>query len=281
MTEGTRTGESGSEELSRREVELAAALGQAFTQDELSVVFQPLVESGGGEVVGVESLLRWDRPSHQDVPPALFIPIAERAGLMEGIGRWALRTACAQLATWKDEGIGRDLILHVNLSASELNDPKLLDTVLRALTETGINPVQLCLEVTESMLTEGGAQIDAVLHGLEDLGVQLCLDDFGVDSSIHLLSRFQFDFAKISRGLIGGLDSPLQRARLVRGLLGMAKALGTTLIAEGIERDDELDRIAALGILKVQGYATGHPATGEELSKVLAGDSSWDHASVG
>jgi EAL domain-containing protein (putative c-di-GMP-specific phosphodiesterase class I) len=96
-----------------------------------------------------------------------------------------------------------------------------------------------------------------------------------------MLTRYRFDYAKIGRGLVGGLDSPQHRARLVRGLLGMAKALGTTLIAEQIERGDELDRVAALGILKVQGYATGRPATGEELERLLADERSWDFASVG
>ena len=269
------------EGLSRRELELGTALGHAFSRDELSVVYQPLVGSGGGAAVGVEALLRWQRPGHEDVPPSLFIPIAERVGLMEGIGRWALRTACAQLATLKARGHGRDLTLHVNLSATELGDPKLLDTVSRTLADTRLNPSQLCLEITEGTFREGGDRADAVMHGLEEIGVQLCLSDFGTAPSIDMLTRYRFDYAKIGRGLIGGLDSPQHRARLVRGLLGMAKALGTTLIAEQIERGDELDRVAALGILKVQGYATGRPATGEELERLLADERSWDFASVG
>jgi EAL domain-containing protein (putative c-di-GMP-specific phosphodiesterase class I) len=200
---------------------------------------------------------------------------------MEGIGRWALRTACTQLAAWSARGNGRDLTLHVNLSASELNDPKLLDTVSRTLAETRLNPVRLCLEITERMVRDGGARADAVLRGLEEVGVQLCLANFGSPASIDLLTRYQFDFAKVGRDLVGGLDSPLHRARLVRGLLGMAKALGTTLIAERIERGDELDRIAALGILKVQGYATGRPVTGPQLDRLLASQRSWDFATAG
>ena len=271
----------GPEALTRRELELGTALGHAFSRDELSVVYQPLVGSGGGAAVGVEALLRWQRPGHEDVPPSLFIPIAERAGLMEGIGRWALRTACARLATLNGRGNGSDLILHVNLSATELRDPRLLDTVRRTLADTRLNPVQLCLEITEATFRECGESADAVLHGLEEIGVQLCLSDFGTAPSIDMLTRYRFDYAKIGRGLVGGLDSPQHRARLVRGLLGMAKALGTTLIAEHIERGDELDRVAALGILKVQGYATGRPATGEELERLLADERSWDFATVG
>jgi EAL domain-containing protein (putative c-di-GMP-specific phosphodiesterase class I) len=272
--------------LSRRELELGTALGHAFSRDELNVVYQPLVGSagggsGGGQAVGVEALLRWDRTGHESVPPSLFIPIAERAGLMEGIGRWAVHTACAQLAAWNARGLGRDLILHVNLSAAELHDPKLIDAISRALADTGINPAQLCLEIPSAMLAEGGGRAAAVLHVLAGLGVQLCLSDFGKGASIDLLTRYEFDYAKMSRGLIGGLDSPLHRARLVRGLLGMTRALGTTLIAEYIERGDELDRVAALGILEVQGYATGRPVTGDELERQLADERSWNFATVG
>ncbi len=264
-----------------READLAAALGNAFSRNELAVVYQPLVQSGGGDIVGVEALLRWERPSHVTVRPADFIPVAESSGLMIGIGRWALRTACEQLAAWSDDGIGRDLILHVNLSATELRDPGLLDAVSSTLAETGVSPIQLCLEIRESLIEPGDVGAETVLHGLEQLGVRLCLQDFGSDFSVDAITRYRFDYAKVTRDLTGGLDSPLHRARLVRGLLGMARALGTTLIAEGIERGDELDRIAALGIVKVQGYATGRPATGADLGRALTSERSWDFASVG
>ena len=267
-------------DFTSNEVDLAAALGRAFNDEELSVVYQPLVASEEGGTVGVEALLRWDRPGHGPVNPSDFIPVAERAGLMVGIGRWALRTACERLASWSDDGIGRDLILHVNLSAAELHDPGLLDTVSTTLDETGVSPIQLCLEIKESMLQPGDDRVEAVMHGLEQLGVRLCLHDFGTNSSVDAITRYQFDYAKVTRDLTGGLDSPMHRARLVRGLLGMARALGTTLIAEGIERGDELDRIAALGVVKVQGYATGRPITGDDLGRALAAERSWDFASV-
>jgi EAL domain-containing protein (putative c-di-GMP-specific phosphodiesterase class I) len=263
------------------EVELAAALRQALDDGALTVVYQPLVRSGDGTVLGVEALLRWEMPGRGAIPPSVFIPIAERFGLMVQIGRWVLRTACTQLASWNEAGLGRDLLVHVNLSGPELLDPDLLDTVWRTLSETRVNPSQLCLEVTEPMLRAGGPPAETALHTLEDIGVQLALDDFGTGSSIQALTRFQFDYAKVGRALIGGLDSPMHRGRLIRGLLGMSKALGTTLIAEGIEQGDEIDRIAALGIVKIQGYATGRPATGEEMERLLSGEAAWYHASVG
>ena len=273
--------EAGVPPPTQEEVELAAALRAALDEGGLAVVYQPLVRSGDGTVLGVEALLRWDMPGRGPVAPSVFIPVAERFGLMVHIGRWVMRTACAQLAAWHEKGLGRDLLVHVNLSGPELLDPDLLDTVWRTLSDTGVNPSQLCLEVTEPMLRAGGSSAETALHTLEDIGVQLALDDFGTGSSIQALTRFQFDYAKVGRALIGGVDSPMHRGRLIRGLLGMSKALGTTLIAEGIEQGDEIDRIAALGIVKIQGYATGRPATGEEMEQLLAGDSAWHRASVG
>jgi diguanylate cyclase len=271
----------GAERPAQEEVELATALRTALDEGGLAVVYQPLVRSGDGTVLGVEALLRWDMPGRGPVSPGEFIPVAERAGLMVHIGRWVMRTACAQLAEWHDKGLGKDLLLHVNLSRAELLDPDLLDTVWKTLSDTGVNPSQLCLEVTEPMLRAGGASAEQALHTLEDIGVQLALDDFGTGSSIQALTRFQFDYAKVGRALIGGVDSPTHRGRLIRGLLGMAKALGTTLIAEGIEQGDEIDRIAALGIVKIQGYATGRPATGFEMERLLSGGEAWQRASVG
>lgn len=264
----------------QEETELAAALRRALEEDRLTVVYQPLVRSGDGKMLGVETLLRWEEPGRGAIPPSMFIPVAERFGLMREIGRWVLRTACRQLATWHEAGLGRELLVHVNLSGPELLDPDLLGTVWRTLSETGVNPEHLCLEVTESILRAGGPAAESALHVLEDIGVRLVLDDFGTGSSIEALTRYQFDFAKVGRALIGGLDSPMHRARLIRGLLGMAKALGTTLIAEGIERGDEIDRIAALGIVKVQGYATGRPVTAEELTRAFSGERAWGPVAV-
>lgn len=263
------------------EVELAADLRRALDEGGLTVVYQPLVRSGDGKTLGVEALLRWDSPERGAISPSVFIPVAERFGLMVRIGRWVLRTACHQLATWHNAGLGSELLIHVNLSGPELLDPDLVETVWRALSDTEISPGQLCLEVTEPILRAGGPAAETALHTLEDIGVQLCLDDFGTGSSIQALTRFQFDYAKVGRALIGGLDSPMHRGRLIRGLLGMSKALGTTLIAEGIEQGEEIDRIAALGIVKIQGYATGRPATGDELGRIFAGEQAWGRAAVG
>jgi len=247
------------------EIELERALFRAVAEESLSVVYQPLVRSGDGTLLGLEVLLRWVRPGVGTVSPAEFIPVAERCGLMPSIGAWVLREGCAELALWSREGLSRDLVLHVNLSRAEIVDGRLDESIKRALVESGLTPERICVEVTEPVLLSGGEPAEAAVHRLTDMGVRLCLDDFGTNSSIAALTRYQFDHAKVGRQLIGGLDSPAHRARLIRGLLGMAKALGTTLIAEGIEHGEELDRVAALGISEIQGYATGRPASGEAL----------------
>jgi EAL domain-containing protein (putative c-di-GMP-specific phosphodiesterase class I) len=254
------------------DTELLGALHDGIGAGELSLVYQPLVRSGDGRTLGAEALLRWDRGGLGPVSPATFIPVAEGGGLMPQIGEWVLVSALQQLAKWREGGLPKDFVIHVNLSLPELLSAELAGTVGRTLRELDLNPRQLCFELTEPVLRAGGAPAETALYRLVDLGVLICLDDFGTSSSIAALTRYEFDYAKVGRGLIGGLDSPAHRARLVRGLLGMARALGTTLIAEGIEEGDEIDRIAALGIVKVQGFATGRPATAEELSRVLAGE---------
>lgn len=274
MTTENRVAEEGAE-APTVDAGLSAALEVALAASEFSLVYQPLVRSGDGRTLGVEALLRWDRTGHGPVSPGTFIPVAEAAGLMPQIGTWVVRTACRQLVEWRKLSLARDFVVHVNLSLPELLSPQLPQLVAQTLRQLEIIPTQLCFEVTEPILRAGGAPAEAALYRLVDVGVMLCLDDFGTGSSIAALTRYEFDFAKVGRGLIGGLDSPAHRARLIRGLLGMARALGTTLIAEGIEQGDEIDRIAALGIVKVQGFATGRPATGEELTEMLQDERSW------
>jgi len=268
-------GQVGAARPTEDDAELAAALHRAVLDDALCLVYQPLVRSGDGRTLGVEALLRWELPGGGAVPPSTFVPVAERYGLMIKIGRWVLRTACTQLAHWQREGAAGDLMVHVNLSAPELLDADLLGSVVDTLEETGVDPERLSLEVTEDAIRAGGAIAERNLNALDDIGVRLTLDDFSTGSTIQALTKYHFDYAKISRGLIGGMDSPMHRARLIRGLLGMAKALGTTLIAEGIEQSEEIDRIAALGLVQIQGYETGRTVSGAELGRKLQAGPAW------
>lgn len=259
----------------RESVEIESSLREAVRSDGLTLSYQPLVRSGNGQILGVEALLRWESPEHGRVSPGVFVPIAERAGLMVQIGRWVLRTAARQVAEWQTAGLVQNLSLHVNLSLPELQDPETPRAAANAIEAAGLLPEQLCFEVTEKQLAGGGEQAGATIEALVENGFRLVLDDFGIGSSIEILTRYPFEFAKIDRALISTEEQPEHWRRLLRGIGGLARSLGITLIAEGVEGKEEMVRVAALGFAHAQGYAFGKPETAVELSKSLEGERAW------
>lgn len=255
--------------------ELAESLHEAIANGGLGLYYQPLVRSGDGEVFGIEALLRWDHPTRGKVSPGEFVPVAEEHGLMTKLGRWVMLTACAQMAEWQKKGLVYDLLLHINLSHVELADRELLHTVREALETSGLEPKQLCVEVAEIDIDEAGDIGTRNLDALARVGVRLVLDDFGVGSKIESLTRFPFEFAKVERSLIVGTGADAPNSRLLRGIGGLCRSLGITLVAEGVEEEAEMTRIAALGFSRAQGYAFGRPESAELLGKTLAGERSW------
>lgn len=256
-------------------VELERGLREAVANEALTLSYQPLVRSGDGQVLGVEALLRWESQEFGKVSPGVFIPIAERAGLMVQIGRWVLRTAARQVAEWQSSGLVHNLSLHVNLSLQELQDPETPQIARNAIEAARLMPEQLCFEVTEKQLAAGGEQAARTVAGLVEHGYRLVLDDFGIGSSIEILTLFPFEFAKIDRALITTDQQPEHWRRLLRGIGGLARSLGITLIAEGVEGEQEMVRVAALGFAHAQGYAFGKPESAGELSKSFEGERAW------
>ena len=254
---------------------LERGLRDAVSNEALTLSYQPLVRSGDGQVLGVEALLRWDSPAFGKVSPGIFIPIAEHAGLMVQIGRWVLRTAARQVAEWQAAGLVHNLSLHVNLSLQELQDPETPAVARHAIDSAGLQPGQLCFEITEKQLSAAGEQAPKTVNALADNGFRLVLDDFGIGSSIEILTLFPFEFAKIDRALITTDQQPEHWRRLLRGIGGLARSLGITLIAEGVEGEQEMIRVAALGFAHAQGYAFGKPETAGELSKSFEGERAW------
>ena len=262
--------------ISEREgLELERGLRDAIRTDGLTLSYQPLVRSGDGQVLGVEALLRWESEEFGRVSPGVFIPIAERAGLMVQVGRWVLRTATKQVAEWQSSGLVHNLSLHVNLSLQELQDPDTPVAARKAVDAARLLPEQLCVEVTEKQLSVAGEQAPKTMVGLAENGFRLVLDDFGVGSSIEILTLYPFEFAKIDRALITAETQPEHWRRLLRGIGGLARSLGITLIAEGVEGEEEMVRVAALGFAHAQGYAFGRPETAGELSKSFEGERAW------
>ena len=260
---------------------LLADLREALSSDGLELSYQPIVRSGDGDVVGVEALLRWNDPVRGRVSPGQIIPLAERHGLMPEIGRWVIRTATRQLAEWQRDGLLYDRNLHVNLTLQELLDPDMPEFIIRAVSVAGLTPQQFCFEVTEACLQGGGGPAERGFHALVDAGFQPVLDNFGSHSSVEILTRFPFAYAKIAHRLVAGESRPPHWARLLRGIGGLAKSLNIKLIVEGVESPEQIAQVAALGFAQAQGYAYGRPDTAGNVHRSLTSAWSWGDGTGG
>jgi predicted signal transduction protein with EAL and GGDEF domain len=245
---------------------LAADLPGAVTRGELRVHYQPIVELPSGAIKGVEALVRWQHPERGLLAPGRFIPIAERTGGIVEIGTWVLETACRALKAWQVDK--PNLSMAVNLSGRQLESPKLTGHVRQALTENGIDPATLILEVTETILLADPTAV-AKLEGLKALGVRLAIDDFGTGySSISYLRRFPVDILKIDREFTDGADSP-EGLKLLRGIAQLGHLVGLELIAEGIERPEQIGPIVEAGCLEAQGFLFARPVDTDALTALL------------
>jgi diguanylate cyclase len=244
---------------------LRSAIGGALDRDEITVVYQPLVDLADGTPVGFEALARWTSGELGSVPPSEFIPVAERTGDIVKIGEWVLRKACAQAAEWRRGGA--DLSISVNLAPRQLELPKLMEIVQAALTDHGIPPSALVLEITEGVLIGAGLIQTRNLQWLRELGVKIALDDFGTGySALAYLKRFPIDQLKIDRSFMEGLERDPQAAALVRAVLALADALGLETVAEGIETPVQHGLLQGLGCRLGQGYLFARPLRASEIS---------------
>jgi EAL domain-containing protein (putative c-di-GMP-specific phosphodiesterase class I) len=245
-------------------------LRTAVARGQIVVAYQPIVSVADGTTIGVEALARWAHPHRGLLAPAEFIALAEATGLIGGIGRAVLATACAQVAHWR--AAGRALTCHVNLSPHQLTDPGLVADVGAVLDETGLEAGALVLEITESALMEGATPIER-LQELRALGARLVLDDFGTGySSLGRLRRCPVDGLKVDRSFVCDLPGDDgQDALLVAGILGMARALGLTVVAEGVETDAQLALLRDLGCRYAQGYLLSRPLDAAALGGALVG----------
>ena len=256
--------------------ETETALHEALDTGQLRVYYQPEVSLRTGRIVGAEALVRWLHPVNGVVSPDDFIPLAEESGLIGQIGGWVLREACWQAARWRGaRDDGEPFVVWVNLSARQLDDD-VVEMVKSALVETGVDPGQIGLEVTESaLLGDADAAID-VLRELRALGVRLVVDDFGTGySSLAYLRRLPVDGVKIDRSFVAGLGTSPEDSAIVRAILGMATALGLDTIAEGVESRIQLDELVTLGCDFAQGFyfAKGEPR--QSIDAMLAQHPEW------
>jgi len=243
-------------EAAERQV-LENDLRQAIDRSELSVHYQPIVRAAGEEISGFEALVRWQHPTRGAISPAKFIPLAEEAGLIGTIGEWVLRTALEEAAHWPDT-----VRVAVNLSPLQFNDPNVVPMVSKHLSETGVRPERLELEITEGVFLAEGDSTDETFAKLKKLGVRLSLDDFGTGySSLGYLKKAPFDKIKIDQSFVRGAASTTNRnAAIIRAIVTLAETLGMDTCAEGVETHDDLQLIRELGVSMVQGYIFGKPS---------------------
>ena len=226
--------------------------------------------SGFHRLAGAEALLRWQHPVLGLVLPGQFIPIAEDSGLIEPIGEWVLRTACAQMTDWHKQGLPR-IAVSVNLSARQFRRDRLVSVIKAVLDDTGLDPQLLELELTETLLMEDTARTKATLAELKALGVQIALDDFGTGySSLSYLKGFQLDTLKIDRTFIADLTTSEANASIVRATLGLAKGLRLRTVAEGVETRAQATFLRQHGCDVLQGYLFAKPMLPEAFASFAA-----------
>ena len=249
-----------------------AELREAIAEKQFTLAYQPVVNLDPFEVVGLEALLRWQHPTFGEVPPLDFIPLAEESGLIVQIGRWVLLEACFYASRLR-ELLGRDLEIAVNVSARQLQHPEFLEHVDDALHRADLPAHLLTLELTESVLVASGERAEQQLSTLKDRGVKLALDDFGTGyASLAYLQRLPVDIVKIDRSFTAKIDSGAADLALLEGIVGLGKALGLQLVAEGIERVAQQGIVLDLGCHGAQGFHFGRPAPAAAATKALTGD---------
>jgi diguanylate cyclase (GGDEF)-like protein/excisionase family DNA binding protein len=256
-------------------LELEGELRQALSAGHLRLVYQPIVALATGQIIGAEALLRWDRPG-APIGPDQFIPLAEETGDIVPIGRWVLAEACQQARRWQRETRLTDFAISVNTSARELAEPRFVAEVIGTLATTGLAPEHLTLEVTESvLLAEKSAAVES-LRALRAAGVHIAVDDFGTGySSLSYLDRLPVDGLKIDRSFVQGLAPGRGKSALVSATLGFARALGLTVTAEGVETDEQLQKLQELRCRQAQGFYLSRPLSTESLVELLASGRSY------
>ncbi len=232
----------------------AVALGQFF------LVYQPICETITGSPVAFEALVRWNHPTRGVISPAEFIPIAEEIGLIVPLGRWVIETACAEAATW-----AIPMRIAVNLSPAQFREDELVLFIREVLSQTGLSPARLELEVTEGLLLDDTENVVKTMQALRAMGIRMILDDFGTaHSNLSYLRGFPFEAVKIDRSFMRALNTDRQARALVEAILAMARALGLEVVGEGVETREQLALLRHLQCRFVQGYLLGRPAAAQE-----------------
>jgi predicted signal transduction protein with EAL and GGDEF domain len=241
-------------------------LREALANSAFELYYQPQINTATEEITGCEALLRWNHPENGLVAPANFIPLAEEIGLIVPIGEWVLREACREAMTWP-----ASFRIAVNLSPAQLRSHTLVQSVLDALHESGLEPGRLELEITETAWLHNDEATARTLHELHELGIKISMDDFGTGyASLSNLHRFPFDKIKIDRSFVENMKHHDDAAAIIKAVVWLGNELGITTVAEGVETTEQLAHVRAFGCSEVQGFLFSRPLPAAALREFIA-----------
>jgi EAL domain-containing protein (putative c-di-GMP-specific phosphodiesterase class I) len=252
-------------------LELEVDLKRALEREEMALAYQPIFHLRSGAVVGVEALVRWQHPTRGLVLPESFVPLAEESGMISELGRWVLRTACHQGALWRAKYPGHPgLRIEINLSGAQLSESGLVGDVAEALAASQLDPSGLTLEITETALMASFDEAIERLDALKDLGVELAIDDFGTGySSLRYLRRMPLNSLKIDKSFVESIGQSGDEPELLRAIVDLGEIFGLTVIAEGIERPEQRERLLELSCDLGQGHLLSEPLDAAETDALL------------
>jgi predicted signal transduction protein with EAL and GGDEF domain len=253
-----------------RIMQMEADLRRAVDRDEFIVHYQPVVSMADGKICGAEALVRWNHPTHNLIPPIDFIPLAEETGLISSIGALVLKTACAQNKAWQDAGYS-PILMKVNFSARQFHHQNVVEMIKDVIRDTGLLAEYLDIEITESIATEESSV--AILNELSRLGMEISIDDFGTGySSLGSIKSFPINTIKIDRSFIRDITIDRDDEAIVRAIIAMAHNLKMKVLAEGVEKEDQRNFLAARNCDEIQGFLISKPLPSLEFTRLLEKD---------
>lgn len=245
-------------------------LRKAIEKNEFFLVYQPVVDPDTNRIISVEALIRWNHPEHGVRSPSIFIPLAEEIGLIDRLGSWSLYEACRQNMKWRGQGLP-PISVAVNVSGRHFRETQFVDTVFEILKETGLNPRDLEIELTESILLDESEENIGKMKRLHDAGITISIDDFGTGySSLSYLKRFPIDVLKIDRTFVNEIGNGPDGESIVKAIVSLADSLGLKIIAEGIETANQLEFLSGLKCKRIQGFFFYRPVSADEIAELLA-----------
>lgn len=248
---------------------METALYHALEEEQFVLNYQPQLNLSSKQIIGAEALIRWQHPELGMISPSDFIPILEETGLIIPVGEWVLRTACIQNKQWQDAGLPH-IVIAVNLSVIQFRQPGLAQTVRKILTETGLSPGYLELEITENVAMRAEEEVITILDELRAIGIHIAIDDFGTGySSLSYLKRFPINKLKIDQSFVRDLKEGINDDGIVMAIIAMGRSLKLRVIAEGVETQAQSDILKLNGCDEVQGYFYGRPMQGSDFALLI------------